>query len=149
MVVEAKAAVEALPVVVVVPAVPVAEEHGGLRLPGAPAAPAAAGGSGCWACCLPGCCCWVCSSALLLWVGAKVTEPERSPRSPQPFSPILDRKQQAVLSVRAKELEIATQRKDRLPTERKQPLEASGPSRKVTKQDTGNLRSWLHPWLLH
>lgn len=101
MVVEAKAAVEAPPVVVVVPAVPVAEEHGGLRLPGAPAAPAAAGGSGCWACCSPGCCCWVCSSALLLWVGAKVTEPERSA---QPFSPFLEtgnRKQSRVLGSRS------------------------------------------------
>lgn len=60
-----------------------------------------------------------------------------------------DRKPQAVPSVRVKELEIATQRKDGFPAERKQPLEVSGPSLKVTKQDTGTLRSWLHPRLLH
>lgn len=49
VVVEAKEAVEAPPMVVAVAVAvaPVAEEHGGLRLPGAPAAPAAAGGSGC------------------------------------------------------------------------------------------------------
>lgn len=45
-----------------------ARAHGEQRPPGAPAAPAAAGGSGCWACCSPGCCSWGCSSASLLWV---------------------------------------------------------------------------------
>lgn len=72
---EAAAAAVAVPVPV--------EEPGGLRLPGAPAAPAAAGGSGCWAYCSPGCCCWVCSLASLLWVGAKATEPE----GPSPSTP--------------------------------------------------------------
>lgn len=41
---------------------------GGQRQPGAPVAPAAAGGSGCWACCSPGCCSWGYSSASSLWV---------------------------------------------------------------------------------
>lgn len=42
--------------------------RGGQPHPGAPAAPAAAGGNGCWACCSPGYFSWGCSSASLPWV---------------------------------------------------------------------------------
>jgi hypothetical protein len=83
VVAEAKAEVLVVAVVAVAPVA--VEEHGGLHQPGAPAAPAAAGGSGCWACCSPGCCCWVCSSASLLWVGIKATKPKVPPPPPQTF----------------------------------------------------------------
>lgn len=66
MVVEAVAAA-AVPLAVG-PLVEGARARGGRRLPGAPAAPGAAGGSGCWACCSPGYCSWGCSSASSLWV---------------------------------------------------------------------------------
>lgn len=79
----AEAKAEALVAAVVAPVA--VEERGGLPLPGAPVVPAAAGGSGCWACCSPGCCCWACSSASSLWVGGKATKP----KVPSPSYPFL------------------------------------------------------------
>lgn len=64
------AAVAAAVPLAVGPLVEGARARGGRRLPGAPVAPGAAGGSGCWACCSPGSCSWGCSSASSLWVCA-------------------------------------------------------------------------------
>lgn len=65
-------------VLAVVLAAVLAGARGGQPHPGAPVAPAAAGGNGCWACCSPGCYSWGCSSASLPWVrgnGGRAVDP--------------------------------------------------------------------------